>query len=195
MHWYPSDLNMLLNKIVSFGIARLVSSLNHLKRNWVKLFSFMFYHFDEYVSNIEDPDGRWEWLYLPHFLGKQQTWGCHAQECTICTETPFCFGTKWTKRPPEKDFKRLYQGTIRTCYKKIYGIKDDLNYGNKSHLSFGSWFKGLRHHKWASLDLWQHTCLWDLPKFVPLKFVLTAHWLNLGCDQADTASASSLSLV
>ena len=62
--------------------------------------------------------------------------------------------------------------------------KDDLNYGNKSHLSFGSRFKGLRHHKWASLDLWQYNCLWDLPKFVPLEFVLTAHWLNLGCDQA-----------
>ena len=162
MHWFPTDLKMLLNKMVSFGIARLVSSLNHLIMAIMKWFPFMFWHFEEYfwasdilrvlmtnennyniemlivlstnlrtlcprlivcstfytfdnkpVTAMPKNNCRFEILH-----GKQHTWGCHAQECTICTETLFCFGTKWTKRPPEKDFERLYQGTIRTCYKK-----------------------------------------------------------------------------
>ena len=48
MHWFPSDLKILLNKMVSFGIARLVSSLNHLIMAIMKWFPFMFWHFEEY---------------------------------------------------------------------------------------------------------------------------------------------------
>ena len=59
-----------------------------------------------------------------------------------------------------------------------------------SHLSFGSRFKGLRHHKWASLDLWQHTCFWGhfcIISLVVFTIVLTT---IIKCITSSTTSSS-----
>ena len=59
-----------------------------------------------------------------------------------------------------------------------------------SHLSFGSRFKGLRHHKWASLDLWQRTCFWGhfcIISLVVFTIVLTT---IIKCITSSTTSSS-----